>query len=128
MTELAWAAGLFDGEGSSFWRYKKRPTKRASKGWYMSFTAIASMSQAHDPQVLERLRSAVGGLGVITSYFDKRYGTTYMWRTQRINETEAVLLSLWPFLSHPKREQAGAVLTAIKARRAMPARSDQVWS
>jgi hypothetical protein len=117
--ELAWAAGFFDGEGHSYWRWSIQSAPQNRKGWYRCFKSQVGISQAHDPQCVERFQAALGGLGKIRPYTNK-HGRIYMWTVQAIDEVESVLLTLWPYLSHPKREQAGAVLTAIKARKASP--------
>lgn len=95
--ELAWAAGFFDGEGTTgFYR----------NGGYRRF--VMSVPQ-NDPRPLERFHAAVEGLGYINW---QRTGTNYVWQVQRFEHTQAVMALLWPFWSEPKREQAS--LAAIR--------------
>lgn len=117
-TEIAWAAGFFDGEGNSYFR-RVRQTIWHSDRTYLCFKSSVQIAQAHDAQCVERFQAAVGGIGKIRPYRNE-YGVVYKWSVQRITEVEQVLRMLWPYLSHPKREQAGAVLTAIAARKSAP--------
>ena len=86
-TELAWAAGLFDGEGCTSLYSKRRSIQ-------------VSISQKYDRFVLDRFKAAVGG-GYI--YWPESQSGYY-----RISGVPALLVlqQLWPYLSPPKKEQA----------------------
>ena len=66
--ELAWAAGLFDGEGtiSLVTHRKKRKTKT-----YEYKQVHVLVSQSGSPEVLERFQRAVGGLGKIYGPYER---------------------------------------------------------
>lgn len=106
--ELAWAAGFYDGEGSTFLR-KSHDIKRPSMG-------ISQLERLP----LERFQAAVGGLGRIYPGSPSS-GTTWMWHANRVGDTYTVIALLWHWLSEPKRWQARRVLgyynTDYEARR-----------
>lgn len=118
-TELAWAAGFFDGEGNTYGR--RRGTTNI----------VVSLSLAQiDRRPLERFQQAVGGLGRIYGPMRRRLSTTDTWvfRTSSQRDCFAILHHLWPYLGAPKREQAEPIRNMILDRwgeRAMPARGNR---
>ncbi len=89
--ELAWAAGFFDGEGST--SYLKKDT------WIGPRMSVAQ----NNPITLERFRQAVG-VGKIYEHTTRK--GMYSWNCQKKHDVENVLNMLWPFLSEQKKEQA----------------------
>ena len=94
---IAWAAGLYDGEGScSAYLPRRRKTYRRQM----------AVSQGGDPGkpplVLLGFKSAVGGVGNITGPYR---GYLFYWKTTQIAAIDMVATTLWPFLSQEKREQ-----------------------
>ena len=90
--ELAWAAGFFDGEGST----------------YVDPALRVSVVQ-NDPYVLERFQRAVGGLGRVGGgkvIYGRAKKPMFTWRTSGWREAQAVIALLWQWLSPQKREQA----------------------
>jgi hypothetical protein len=113
--ELAWAAGFFDGEGN----IRAKPNKQWTCVYYH---AVMSINQI-DPQVLERFRLAVGGLGKVSGPYDRsRYSGAFSRQPQWTYEVfsfervQAVTAMLWNWLSPVKREQARATFAQIRAR------------
>jgi len=110
-TQVAWAAGLFDGEGSaSTYRPKQRLTRR--RQMQVSQGGLAG----EFPLVLVRFRDALGGLGGITGPYR---GYLYYWKTTRNDVIDEVSEALWPFLSREKRVQLGKA--ALEVGRVVPA-------
>lgn len=113
--ELAWAAGLFDGEGSTCISPK-------SKG-------IAVQVPNTDRQLLERFQMAVGGMGKIGGPYvpgknpnvlsKKNY---YKWWVCSLENSQAVIAMLWEFLGEFKRNQAKARLSQVLTLRSLPHR------
>jgi len=94
---IAWAAGLYDGEGScSAYLPKRRKTYRRQM----------AVSQGGDPGkpplVLLGFKSAVNGVGNITGPY-REY--LFYWKTTQIEVIESIAAALWPFLGQEKREQ-----------------------
>lgn len=87
-TEIAWAAGFFDGEGC---------TAQHTKGYIRIYISQKGR------ECLDRFRESVGGLGNVYGP-DKR--GIYAYAVSRRETVFAVLNILWPYLSTPKREQA----------------------
>jgi len=94
---IAWAAGLYEGEGScSAYLPRRRKTYRRQM----------AVSQGGDPGkpplVLLGFKSAVGGVGNITGPYR---GSLFYWKTTQISILDTIAMMLWPFLGHEKREQ-----------------------
>lgn len=97
LSEYAWAAGFFDGEGH---------TAGGDHG-----VAILVTQKFIDP--LMRFQAAAGGLGRITWNNDK-----WLYRASGLSTVQNVLGNLWPYLGEIKREQAlNAVLRFAAAPR-----------
>ncbi len=112
--ELAWAAGFFDGEGSTSLRCKNRG--RARKADYIM--PMLSISQHYSPECLLRFREAVGGFGTMNGpyrYANSPNADRWTWAARRHEEAQAVIVRLWPWLSSPKRKQAVAAFAAYNS-------------
>ena len=96
--ELAWAAGFFDGEGT---------TSYLKKGSWMG--PRMSVAQ-NNPETLERFQLAVQ-CGKIYEHTTRK--GMYSWNCQKKEDVEKVLNMLWPFLSNQKKEQALSVYKLI---------------
>ena len=110
-TELAWAAGFYDGEGST-----------TTNGRHV----VMAVGQV-DPRPLLRLQDALGGCGHLNQTWppnrrSRGWSPIWVWRLTRSEEIQAALNALWPYLSEPKREQALATIS--KAGGFTPARGD----
>jgi hypothetical protein len=97
-TELAWAAGFFDGEGST----------SLTKTRYLS----VSVNQKHlDP--IERFHRALGGLGRVYTVNTSARGIVYQWRASDRDGRPAIE-RLWPYLGEIKRAQAKRCVAGSK--------------
>ena len=105
-TELAWAAGLFDGEGST--------GAYLFNGGRQTYLRMQLRQNGHtQPVVLERFQRAVGG-GLI--HGPHRSKTTPQWNWVANGPAAyRVLRLLWPYLSDPKRDQANRAITKVNA-------------
>jgi LAGLIDADG-like domain len=108
--ELAWAAGLFDGEGWIGFEKKS--------GVSMEINQVGR-------EVLDRFRSAVLGLGKVTGPYEKRrrgpgWHPQFRWSAHSYQATQAIVALLWKFLSPIKRNQCGAAMRAMMERPRMP--------
>jgi hypothetical protein len=101
--ELAWAAGFFDGEGSIFYRGRKRRE------------LTLTVAQA-DRRPLDRFVKTVQ-IGSVRGPYKPRYKNGkpyYVYSIASHLRVQAVIAMLWKWLSEPKREQAsGALLSAL---------------
>lgn len=96
--ELAWAAGLFDGEGTVGAYLNPRSKALQFK---------ASVAQV-DRKVLDRFQIALGMGRVVLRLRKKLRGNErpiFEWVVQSFEETQASLVMLWTWLSPVKREQ-----------------------
>lgn len=103
--EIAWAAGFFDGEGTTrFGHY-------LSRGRLCRSFSI-SIAQA-EPESLNRFRKALFGLGKISP--DRQEGRTdmWVWRVTNWRDVQACVAAMWPFLCTPKRDQARRALSHV---------------
>lgn len=108
--ELAWAAGLWDGEGSCGVYERKDGRMRAGSQWSLR----VSVGQHHDPEVLHRFRAIVG-VGKVYGPYSHPSGDRYVFQVVGKNAI-AVLDKIWPWLSGPKRCQAQAALEKWNSR------------
>ena len=99
--ELAWAAGFFDGEGSTVF-----VTMKSYKG--RRYPHLRMQVCQAEPLTLRRFNAAVRGLGKVSGPYHSpsHHGkTTWQWRVYARDSVQAVALYLWPYLSQPKRDQ-----------------------
>jgi len=89
--ELAWAAGFFDGEGTTY----------ADK----THSIFVSVGQKH-PALLYRFNDAIWNLGKVYG----PYNNFYSLRIASFAKVQQVLALLWPYLGDEKREQARKAL------------------
>jgi hypothetical protein len=104
--ELAWAAGFFDGEGSTIVHAD------VSKPGYLRLET--RVPQAGDgagvPAALVRFQSAVGGIGSIVG--PEKDGI-YKWVSRGRAEAVGVVAFLWSHLGPVKRRQANEAMRAV---------------
>jgi len=98
ITELAWAAGLFDGEGSSYIHIRKTHTLKGIKIHYYIGIAISMRNNSFP---LKRFQRAVE-IGIVGK--PDCNGTSY-WRVHKFEEVQAVMFKLWKFLCPDKKKQ-----------------------
>lgn len=111
-TELAWAAGFFDGEGTTHLARQTKERNGQTFGPYLQLQV--SISQVGDDCLL-RFQDAVGGLGRIYD-FTRLTGagnSVLRWQVNGRTDGRQVLALLWPFLTRVKREQAVRCLREI---------------
>jgi hypothetical protein len=114
-TELAWAAGFFDGEGSTMFGGARRSGARH----YPKISITQAGTIEKPPEVLERFRRAVGGLGSIVGpevYDDARFKPRWVYRCHSLVFVSAVIAFLWPYLGEVKRTQAISVFERYYAQ------------
>lgn len=104
MSELAWAAGFFDGEGCTTAHVVRRPQ------YNKVYRSLALEVVQKDRRPLDRFAQALGLGKIYGPYRSQR--EMHLWRA-RAADAEAALALLWPFLSEPKREQAERVKEAL---------------
>jgi hypothetical protein len=99
---LAWAAGFYDGEGSSWTRLYRR----VWRGRNHDHRTIACSVGQVDREVLDRF-SGIVGVGSVDGPYDK--GATrspmFYWRTRSLQETRHVYELLRPYLGSIKIAQ-----------------------
>jgi hypothetical protein len=97
--ELAWAAGFFDGEGSTSMIVVK-PERGKTEGYKHPIMRISQVGR----ETLERFEAAVG-VGHITGPYDTKAQPQYVWQAGSVDPSWMAAQVLWPYLSRPKREQ-----------------------
>jgi hypothetical protein len=106
--ELAWAAGFFDGEGStSLYFSHGHPYLRLS------------IPQT-DERLLIRFQAAVGGLGIVgpprrPKGYKAHWKTIWKYSVRKQADVYTILDLLWPYLSEPKKDQALLCDSRVKA-------------
>jgi len=100
-TELAWAAGFFDGEGSVFCY------DHNTRG-YLYPTVAIRIGQSGSKEVLVRFNKAVKNLGRIHGpYAHSQPGRkkVYALQVNRYDDILQIAECLWPYLSSVKKKQ-----------------------
>lgn len=104
---LAWAAGLFDGEGCTHYKVE---SKRSRPNLVISIGQI-------DRQVLDRFHEAVGQGTVNGPYRHGKWAPMYQFQAFGLERCEEIMRLLWPWLGDVKREQFEAGRAALLAVR-----------
>lgn len=112
-TELAWAAGFFDAEGSVVLRQQRH-------AWRMELEA--TQGGDHRPLVLLRLHAAFSGLGTISG---PRRGYPYYWRASSHADVKSVATRLGPWISEPKRSAIESASQRVHRAIALAAQADR---
>jgi hypothetical protein len=116
-TELAWAAGFFDGEGTTFVnRHKIKHRNRPGQPvYYINSPAVAVCQVERQP--LDRFARIVGGRVPTGPYKPKTKNSRpyYRWDAMGRPSVVRVLTLLWPYMSEPKRAQAHVVWEELRA-------------
>lgn len=104
--ELAWAAGFFDGEGSTVARtFGDRP------GYRQLGMTVGQAGAAAPPEVLVRFQHAVRGMGTLGGPDEDG---VYRWRAFGRDQVHAALALLWPCLGEVKRAQATGAIVLVE--------------
>src|SRR5579872_503653 len=109
-TDLAWAAGFFDGEGcTTYTYYHSRKGKRIS---------IELSIAQKDRRVLDKFKRIVG-VGQINTWTDKTK-RKYYYYTAHTLKAILVLKIIWKYLSNKKKEQAIPLLKEFRHKQLNP--------
>jgi hypothetical protein len=100
-TELAWAAGFFDAEG----------TTSLSQGRYLR-AAVPQKGPTGVPEVLVRFQRAVG----VGQIYGPKDALIYQWTTTSPIKSVQAIAAIWPWLSSVKRAQVMRAATDSQAR------------
>lgn len=112
-TDLAWAAGFFDGEGSVEFRRRKPTPTRNSSEWHLK----VRIANTHYPSIV-RVHQIFGFGHIQTALREKPRKTAYYWcATTKLAETALALIQ--PYLI-TKREQVDVALAGVKLRKLAP--------
>lgn len=98
-SELAWAAGFFDGEGYTGYQSQKGGI-------------ACELAQASDPSLLFRFLAAVRVGRIHSNHSAKDASGVWRWRADGISDVQEALGRLWPWLGAIKKEQASAATNA----------------
>ena len=113
----AWAAGLYDGEGSTY-----RLPHRTHAGYWLAQARLTQTSfDESAPEVLVRFQRVVG-VGRLYGPYAARppRRPVYRWNCGVATEIDLALASLWRWLGREKRAQADAVLDPIRSQPPLP--------
>lgn len=91
---LAWAAGLFDGEGHT------------GSGRGCGFIEVSQSGEKGVPEVLTRFKDVFGFGKIDGPYYHSRKVPIYRYRLGSFEHVQAVIAMMWPWLGSVKRAQA----------------------
>lgn len=118
---LAWAGGLYDGEGSA-----SLSAHRTHEGHFSPEVAVTQSGEMC-PEVLERLRNIMGRGRIYGPYTQE--GATlpvFRWKTSAQSDVESSLYLLAPWIGRVKRDQARRVLRVLVEQGRLP-RGNPAW-
>lgn len=104
--DFAWAAGVFDGEGSTIAR-----TLTSRPGYYQLNVTIPQSGRDGIPHLLLRFQRVMLGMGNISGPSDE---WIYMLRFAAREEVRLVLGLMWPHLGNIKRAQASRAMELVE--------------
>ena len=108
VADLAWAAGFFDGEGSTL-----------LKGGYPGISIHQAGTLTDPPEVLVRFQRTFGGIGYVAgpdAPTNEHHRPRWTYETHGYERTQVLVAMMWKWLGPIKRSQAVAVLTAFRDR------------
>ena len=113
---LAWAAGFYDGEGSTgcYRQTVSATLKDGSEKEYSSPSLQMGIAQT-DRAILERFHSIIGDGSICGPYQDHRSANRrpqWSWKLSGVERVRVALELLWPWLGETKRKQAQDALEA----------------
>lgn len=113
VTERAWAAGFFDGEGSVSIHRTRHGRKNDEAISVMPRICVAQLVKGDE--LLERFRKALGDLGSITlrkqtGSFSKNPGKIWEYYLVGWARVQTAISIMWPYLGPVKKEQIAKVL------------------
>jgi hypothetical protein len=122
---LAWAAGFFDGEGSTIAKSSRR-----RPDYFQLDVSVPQCDHDGVPEVLVKFKRAMLGCGAI---YPQHRDDLYKWSAGGRIVSEMALALMWPWLGAVKREQAQAAMALVDAqyaggRRMLPARSRPIFA
>lgn len=108
----AWAAGLYDGEGSTY-----LTPHRSHAGYNNAEARITQGSPMDVPEVLNRFVRIVGRGHINGPYRQEEANLlVYRWTACAYRDIDQVLTTIWPWLGAVKREQATRVRAVMQAQ------------
>ncbi|TMC44046.1 MAG: hypothetical protein E6J23_08965 [Chloroflexi bacterium] len=116
---MAWAAGLFDGEGST----ELHTRRTLARTWFSLRSRVSQCDAQGVPEVLQRFQSVVGCGRIDGPTSGEGYENAYKWDAGA-DDTLRVLPMIWPWLGIVKRVQA---IDAIKSVDALPVLRRHPW-
>lgn len=119
---LAWAAGLFDGEGSTY-----NPRHRSHSGYVTLEAAITQSDPNGVPCVLSRFAGIVRNGRTRGPYpAPEGCNPVYRWKSHRAADIAAMVAMLRPWLGAVKRDQADSAIARFSAQAPLP-RGNPAW-
>jgi hypothetical protein len=107
-SDIAWAAGLFEGEGCIYFR--SNASRIRNQGVTVAMT---------DLDVLKKFNSVVGVGKIYNSYAARtNRKALYQWRTDKFENVQYVIALFWKHLCSRRRSSAIKALTMMKELRA----------
>jgi len=117
--DVAWAAGLFEGEGSICCAQKYKAVRNVNGERRKSGFRWWLVMHSTDRDVIEKFFRVVACGKMYGPYQDKRsvdYKPQFRWATTTLDDSQSVLKRFYPFLGERRREKALQCLEAKYVR------------
>jgi hypothetical protein len=109
-TELAWAAGFYEGEGSLSISTLYKGKKRCPECKQFHFRTIRLSVPQHESTRLVRFQEAVGYGKIRGPYIVEAKTPRWVWNNSGVHEVRPILKLLWPYFTPFTRAKTKAVL------------------
>lgn len=119
--KLAWAAGLFDGEG-----WTGTYAHRTHEGYVVLEMGVTQEGHGRMPEVLTRFGETARLGRVYGPYVTDSGQDIYRWKAHRAEDVVAMRDALGPFLGAVKRSQADAAISRVTSQPKLP-RGNPAW-
>lgn len=119
--ELAWAAGLFEGEGCITFSLGKRAGHKHPQ------LRAELVLGINDRDIIERFQNIVGVGGLYGPYPNGTNYKTTTWRVGSREHIQAVIAALWPWFGERRRFKAREMLSTLKDRAPVAGVAGHVW-
>jgi len=100
--DLAWAAGFFDGEGTT-------TTLNAKRDKYVYLRCSIAQKNV---ELLNKFKEVVG----VGSIYKSNTREVYNWNCYKYEEVIQILNALWPYLGEQKKQQAITSLNKVTSK------------
>lgn len=115
--EIAWAAGLFEGEGCFTRTVRRQVILRTIGGLEVEYMQLQMSLSMTDEDVVRRYHSIVNCGGITIRDFPGKLKRQWMWQVQRLDDVKRLYDTFYPWLGERRRHRGQEVIDEYQAVR-----------